>query len=203
VCAHGTHTIEVPRRIASERGGLCLSEEYRNLREPLAWRCQAGHEWSAGLGNVMGHGTWCPYCPYRSEDECRRLFEELTGQRFPKSRPAWLGGLELDGANYGLSLAFEYQGEQHYAVVPHWHRRGAADLAEQQARDQRKRELCQSQGIALIEVPYWVKDRRAYIAEALASHRTTRTLQPEPARSGSATAVCALTDAELDELLDL
>jgi len=50
-----------------------------------------------------------------------------------------------------LSLAFEYQGEQHYHWVPSL---GSSPSLYQQ-RDERKRKLCVLYGITLIVVPYW------------------------------------------------
>eukprot|EP01114_Cavostelium_apophysatum_P005575 TRINITY_DN16765_c0_g1_i1.p1 TRINITY_DN16765_c0_g1~~TRINITY_DN16765_c0_g1_i1.p1 ORF type:complete len:534 (-),score=82.26 TRINITY_DN16765_c0_g1_i1:2-1603(-) len=57
----------------------------------------------------------------------------------------------LDVAVPELKLAFEYQGEQHYQDLTFT---GKA----QRQRDQRKRDLLKSEGITLIEVPYW-RDR--------------------------------------------
>ena len=56
------HTIEVAKRIAIERGGLCLSDHYINLRENLIWQCKFYHIWSASLNNIKNHNKWCPEC---------------------------------------------------------------------------------------------------------------------------------------------
>lgn len=54
-------TIDAPRSAAAARGGLCLSEDYANGRDPLDWRCAEGHEWSTPYRNVA-KGSWCPVC---------------------------------------------------------------------------------------------------------------------------------------------
>jgi len=64
-CAWGTLGIEFVRRLAWERGGKCLSTEYVNGRERLAWECREGHRWWASAGNVHNRGSWCPICATR------------------------------------------------------------------------------------------------------------------------------------------
>merc|ERR1712113_281401 len=98
---------------------MCLSNTYTCNSEPMLWRCSEGHEWLASLANVKNAGTWCPHCnTWKREEECRAVFEELLGVSFPRCRPSFLDGLELDGFNAELRLAFEHQGLQHYEQVP-------------------------------------------------------------------------------------
>lgn len=68
------------------------------------------------------------------------------------SRPPFLQGLELDIFLPAHSLAFEFQGEQHYEPVDHWG--GDEGLRKLLERDQRKRELCDAHGVKLIEVRF-------------------------------------------------
>lgn len=58
-------TIEDMRKIATERGGKCLSSDYLNNRSRLMWRCPKGHEWEA-IANSVRRGSWCPVCSGRS-----------------------------------------------------------------------------------------------------------------------------------------
>lgn len=53
--------LEDAQRLAGERGGKCLAEEYVNARVALPWRCQRRHEWCATLDNVR-RGHWCGEC---------------------------------------------------------------------------------------------------------------------------------------------
>jgi hypothetical protein len=48
--------------LAASRGGVCLSNVYAGIKQPLEWRCAHGHEWSAPLGNVLHGKTWCRFC---------------------------------------------------------------------------------------------------------------------------------------------
>jgi len=58
-------TIEVPKQIAIERGGQCLSTEYVNCYGKLLWQCAELHIWEACLHDVKNGGTWCPTCAKR------------------------------------------------------------------------------------------------------------------------------------------
>jgi hypothetical protein len=69
--------------------------------------------------------------------------------------------MELDGFSEELSLAFEYQGYQHYQRA-HFHRT-EDQFKWQLQRDAEKRTLCLRQGVTLIEVPWDVPDIRKYL----------------------------------------
>jgi hypothetical protein len=77
-------TIEEVRALARERGGECLSTEYKNHRTPLRWRCANGHEWQATLGDVKHSGYWCPTCAGRRRrltiEDMRRIARERGGE---------------------------------------------------------------------------------------------------------------------------
>ena len=79
--------------------------------------------------------------------------------------PDWLEGLELDVYLPGRKLAFEYQGEQHYRPVAHWG--GEENLAAQKERDEKKRRLCQENGVRLVEVPHGCRDIGKTIAATI------------------------------------
>jgi hypothetical protein len=57
--------------------------------------------------------------------------------------------LEIDIWVPSITLAIEYQGEQHYEPVAHWG--GEEGLKKRQANDKRKRELCRRNGYTLVE----------------------------------------------------
>jgi hypothetical protein len=60
-------TLEQMQQIATFRGGICLSESYRNNATKLGWRCSAGHRWNATPLHIK-RGHWCPFCA-----KCARL----------------------------------------------------------------------------------------------------------------------------------
>ncbi len=137
--------------------GKCISEKYVNKDEKLEWECKEGHRWMASFGSLRNMGSWCPSCSNhesRSETLCREILEEETGFKWDKLHSKWLDKLELDGYCKELNTAFEYQGEQHYKYIPHFHRNGEEDFHKQQERDKRKLELTTKKGIRIIYIPY-------------------------------------------------
>ena len=79
-----------------------------------------------------------------------RLFPDEPLRR--RSRPRWLAGLELDLYLPERELAFEFQGEQHFAPVEAWG--GELAWRELQRRDRRKARLCRERGVRLIALRY-------------------------------------------------
>ena len=55
-------TIEEMRRIAQSRGGYCLSDNYKDNKTKLKWKCAEGHMWEAIPNNIKSKGHWCPIC---------------------------------------------------------------------------------------------------------------------------------------------
>jgi hypothetical protein len=47
--------------IAIARGGMCLTEQYKNSNTIMAWQCGQGHQWHA-KGFDIKTGDWCPIC---------------------------------------------------------------------------------------------------------------------------------------------
>lgn len=54
--------LEDAKELAERRGGVCLSDDYGNAHQRLAWRCHLGHEWNASIANVRSKLSWCPSC---------------------------------------------------------------------------------------------------------------------------------------------
>ena len=148
------------QKAAHTFGGRCLSKKYINIDAHLRWRCVEGHEWPAKPYHVLT-GHWCPICSSGiSERICRALLERMMGVPFPKTRPSWLKNergrqMELDGYALPLGLAFEYQGYQHYQLVPYLHST-LERFKQRQKDDERKRQLCLQHGVTLLEIPYHV-----------------------------------------------
>ena len=129
------HTIEEAKEIAKQRNGECLSDIYINAATKLLWKCHYNHKWSATLSSVMVNCTWCPTCNVSvGEGITRNIMSKMFEVKFNRIRPKWLNGLELDGYNKKLNIAFEYKGQQHYKVSKLYYNT-EEDLQKQKERD--------------------------------------------------------------------
>ena len=148
-------TIEQCRDFAQSKNGLCLSTEYKNIDEKMSWQCSKNHIWTTRYNDIKNNGTWCPNCAsHKSEKLCREIFEDLLLEPFSTKRPPFLEGLELDGFNESLNIAFEYNGKQHYEFNKRFHNNDPEEFEQQKARDKKKNAICQKRGLNLIIVPY-------------------------------------------------
>ncbi|CAO3407823.1 zinc-ribbon domain-containing protein [Azospirillum largimobile] len=200
-------TIEEMRELARSRGGECLSEEIVNTRQPLLWRCHLGHEWQANPMNIL-QGCWCQICSGSlGERLCRNVLERLFGAQFPKRRPIWLkvgrrARLELDGYCEALGIAFEYQGNQHYAQC---HFFAGHDLSRVQENDARKRQRCADRGVGLIIVDEFdnLRQAGAVVDAVLKAVEAAGVALPEGCPLSDLTSLADLFMADIDRLEEL
>lgn len=108
--------------------------------------------------NVKNLQQWCPRCKASApEKTCYDMFAARLGPPSPERRPDFLRtpdtprGLELDIYYPQHGFAVEVQGLQHRRRVGHFHPR-EADWEAQQARDAKKRELCEAAWVVLVEI---------------------------------------------------
>jgi len=64
-------TIEQMQALAREKGGECLSKKYVDHRQPLQWRCEKGHRWSANPRYCRDR--WCPVCNRKPQRRLNQL----------------------------------------------------------------------------------------------------------------------------------
>ena len=158
------HGISKMQRIAKERGGKCLSKEYKNIFTKLDWECSRGHRWTASSVGIIHQKQWCPVCSGGSAERlCRLFFENIFNKKFLKIRPKWLRSvgvsrsMEIDGFNRELKLGFEYNGSQHYQVKSKFYKNGIEELRKRKSDDILKIHLAKTRGINIITVPFWIK----------------------------------------------
>ncbi|HDR4448763.1 TPA: hypothetical protein QCQ08_001369 [Bacillus cereus] len=148
------HNIEFVQEYAKSKGGLCLSEVYKNNRQKLKWQCGEGHIWESTFHDVKDYNTWCPHCnTFYSEEKVRFIMKSIFHKPFKKTRKILEQNLELDGYNEELNIAFEYHGIQHYKFDPFFFKT-IEDFDRRQALDLYKKEMCQQKEIKLVIVPY-------------------------------------------------
>lgn len=89
-----------------------------------------------------------------SETQLFKLVKLLFGdfEVIREARTDWLGNQRLDIYIPTLSVAIEYQGEQHFQPVERFG--GKAGFREAQLRDNRKRQLCKANGVKLVYFTY-------------------------------------------------
>ena len=156
---------------AASLGGRCLAKSYKKAHQKLLWECKDGHRWKASAAQVLHQGTWCPQCAasiWRTEAEIRSTLESIFHPaKFPSSYPPFLDNLQLDGYCPNLSLAFEYQGEQHYDPQNYFHFGDPSSFHAQRERDARKVYLCKAARVRLLIIPCFVNDKRTFVLTAL------------------------------------
>tara|TARA_Y100001968_G_scaffold239180_1_gene222604 strand:- start:353 stop:1147 length:795 start_codon:yes stop_codon:yes gene_type:complete len=122
------------------------------------WICNScGNKWQAIIASrSKGHG--CSACKKKAQ---RELFE-IVKQLFPNSECQFdynhpdmrfsetNARMELDIWIPEFSIAFEYQGFQHYESVPFWG--GDEAFEKRRMRDLEKQEACSKNGICLLQV---------------------------------------------------
>ena len=152
-------SLDALKEMANERGGECLSVKYFTIREKYLWSCSEGHRWKSSATNIR-EGCWCPTCASgKSERFTMEFIESIFDISLSKIRPKWLHykkgrPLEIDGFHKELSIGIEYQGQQHYEEIDHFHRHETA-FTEQKERDAFKAEKCREHGIILVTVGYF------------------------------------------------
>jgi hypothetical protein len=91
------------------------------------------------------------------ETKCRAILERLTGFKWPSVRPLFLKTesgkcLELDMFCWEMSIAFEYDGIQHFKYQPFFHA-SYSDFEKAQENDRMKEALCRQHNIKLVRIP--------------------------------------------------
>lgn len=151
----------------SKLGFQFLSNTYTNSLQKYELKCSKGHVFNdKKLSSIFSGKVGCSFCNnyFNSERKFRDKLERIFKKFFPKCRPNWLVNpetgykLELDCYNEELKIAFEYDGQFHFEV-----RKGLNNNLENTKKlDALKEKLCLENGITLIRVPYFLKDKEFY-----------------------------------------
>lgn len=116
-------TLDDARKIAFQKHGKCLSNEYKDCMLPLLWECSKGHQWEARLDSVLNSNTWCRQCVFDDlfrNPEWRpkiskaqlKIHEAIGGKlNYP------IEGFFVDIAFDDKKLCIEYDGSGHNMAV--------------------------------------------------------------------------------------
>ncbi len=95
-------SIDVFHKIASEKGGKCLSSEYKSSKDKLEFECAEGHRWKTAAGTIKS-GCWCSVCGHKQAGLTRR------------------GPLEpfykIAASHNGKCISFEYKNSRYIYLV--------------------------------------------------------------------------------------
>lgn len=97
-------TIQDMQKLATSRGGQCLSGIYLNNAEPLLWKCKDNHTWYAPANSVQ-QGQWCAKCGIVSRSEKQRKYTIKDMQRIAEDK----GGKCLSTKYKNISDKFRWQ----------------------------------------------------------------------------------------------
>lgn len=140
---------------------------YVNSYTNLSWICNRGHQWESSPNSIKS-GSGCPECAnifskgetltkevlneYGVEFKTQKEFSDLKRVR----------NLSYDFYIPSMNILIECQGQQHYEPSTFFHGENAEEcFADQQERDQLKREYALQNGYLLLEISYkdYRKDR--------------------------------------------
>ena len=153
----------------TKNGTLLPSQVSVQSHRKVWWLCSEDptHEWVARVYSRTNPKqlSGCHLCTRKMErllfEVSRKVFDGYEVQH--EARPGWLERLRLDIYVPALHLAIERQGQQHYAPVEFFG--GIKKFQQNVERDQRKRELCEANGVKLVEVRYDAPHTEDYVRQ--------------------------------------
>jgi hypothetical protein len=74
-------TLEKMQKIAKQRGGKCLSNQYINADTKLRWQCKERHIWEATPYSIKSRSSWCPVCAGNSKLNIEDMKKLATNHR--------------------------------------------------------------------------------------------------------------------------
>ena len=154
-------TIEQIRAECREKGIELLSSEYRNMREPLDFRCSCGRTFSTSWEIVSYYSkTRCDLCSHRMSFGEQSVLRWLEDNGIEFSRQKRFPGCGNSKHRYQfdfylpeLNACVEFDGKQHFETVDFSGRKDADTLRQElfdtQCRDLVKDIYCEENGIKL------------------------------------------------------
>ena len=156
------YSLESLNFFANKFEGTCTSKKYLGYDKNHKFICKNGHHFLSNLNRIISAGDWCSHCNRYNhvEERVRRAFEKIFGCTFIRTNPKWLKepgkrhAYQLDGYNENKKIAFEYNGKQHYEVLPHFKHDTEENLKARQKNDLYKNMICIQKGITLFTISY-------------------------------------------------
>jgi len=147
------NNIEVARKIANNKGGICLSKDYKNNKTNLEWKCNiCQHIWKARLDRIKS-GTWCPKCR-RSHGELK-ISEILDTYKIDYTHEYFIKEIKsrYDFFLPKYNMYIEFDGIQHFCISNKF-TTTITDLNNLQKKDTIKTLYCLKNNIKLLRIDY-------------------------------------------------
>jgi hypothetical protein len=170
------YTIYDCHELARNKNAQCLSGRFVAMQSPLTWMCNKHKlKFETSLTGVF-NGKWCEACSLDitpkvasgPEPIAKTIYEKayvamknITNKEFAPIKPKWLYGLELDGYNEELDIAYVIKTAECYKSMM-----GVGSI-EQYIEYLAKKEICLENDVTLIEIPYWVTEIEDYLSDKL------------------------------------
>lgn len=161
-------TSEIKKRI-EENDMLFLGVVVKNQETRALYKCEkCNHEGEIRAASIGSRG--CSHCK-ESKGE-KQINDYLESNNLKFKRQFWFDDcratlpLPFDFVVFNedeIICAIEYDGEQHYKVIPHFG--GEVGLQERKNRDEIKTIYCKENNIPLIRIPYWEFDNISQILD--------------------------------------
>jgi len=147
------HTLVWLRKLAKDNDFKLLDKTYKGVDKYHNFKCSNNHIFKTKPNSIQ-QGYGCKECSrYKQERRLAFVLNEMFSTVFYKTKPKWLNGLELDGYNKKLKVAFEYQGEQHFFKTYH-NNHSKVLLNKIKKYDKIKVQKCYNRNIKLIKIKY-------------------------------------------------
>lgn len=105
------YNIDHFKKLAEEKGGKCLSNEYINCKTKLEFQCDIGHIWKAEPAHIV-RGTWCPRCGRQHLKYNIDFFKQFAENKSGKC-------LSEKYNNSRVKLKFQCDKGHEWEVIPH------------------------------------------------------------------------------------
>lgn len=164
-CAHNLHLSldELKEKLKEKFGNeyTILSDNYETVHSKITVRHnRCGNIWPVKANNLL-YGYGCSACNQSKGEKMIRILLEQN-HKMAQDKDYFYGyilpnRLHLDFYLPELSLAFEYDGEQHYRPVDFFG--GEQAFKNLQERDHRKDQYCKEHNIKLVRIPYTTRTK--------------------------------------------
>ena len=164
----------VDKMYKGEYSLLTKEADYVNTRgRVVVMHNSCGTVWNPIMNSILTSTTSCPCCRQSSlEAEISSFLKSNNIDFTPQKHFSWLGLQTLDFYLPKYNIGIECQGGQHFKVVDHFG--GEEGFKQRKELDERKRKLCDENGVNLlyysnlgIDYPYYVIESKDELLESI------------------------------------